>query len=86
MVLLASQLHLEKAFVRPIKARRIENEDQNQDQSRYRCLGHLGFRPRGNTLPVVTRHFQPEDTNFKKGEKAMKTKTKIKAGIAVWGT
>ena len=41
MVLLASELHLEKAVVRPIKARRIE---------------------------------------------AMKTKTKIKAGIAVWGT
>ena len=41
MVLLASQLHLEKAVVRPIKARRIE---------------------------------------------AMKTKTKIKAGLAVWGT
>ena len=41
MVPLASQLHSERAFVRPIKARRIE---------------------------------------------AMKTKTKIKAGIAVWGT
>jgi len=40
MVLLAAQLHLEKAVVRPIKARRIK----------------------------------------------MKTKTKIKAGIAVWGT
>jgi len=39
------------------------------------------------TLQFVTRQFKFEKNSYQgKGDKAMRTKTKIKAGIAVWGT
>jgi hypothetical protein len=62
------------------------NEDQNQDQSWYRCLGHLDIQAAWQHPTCCRAALSFRSRNFKKGEKAMKTKTKIKAGIAVWGT
>ena len=44
MVLLAAELHSLQATARPFKEKKqgdIANEDQDEDQSWRRCLGHL---------------------------------------------